>query len=305
MLMNPSRRSPSTVIAAVVSDVDGTLVTEDKTLTPRAQAAVARLRANGTAFTIISSRPPRGLRMLIDSLGITRPIAGFNGGVLSAPDLCVIEQHLLLPEVAQRAVHLITAYGAQTWVFSGQDWLIRDIFGSYVGLEERTVGFRPTVVENFDCALDAAAKVVAVSEDFDLLTKLEQDARATLAEQATVVRSQPYYVDFTHPLANKGAALTELAKLLAIPAAEIAVIGDGGNDVAMFERGGLSIAMGNASPQVQRAADFVTDRNSEDGFATAIEWFILGGNRSNAAAPGPAAGSHNRVEAAGEGDLAW
>ena len=100
---------------------------------------------------------------------------------------------------------------------------------------------------------------------------------------ASVARSQPYYLDITHPLANKGAALSEIAKLLAVPLAEIAVIGDGGNDVAMFERSGLSIAMGNASPEVQQAADFVTDSNREEGFANAIERFILGGGRSNAA----------------------
>ena len=98
---------------------------------------------------------------------------------------------------------------------------------------------------------------------------------------ASVARSQPYYLDITHPLANKGAALSEIAKLLDVPLAEIAAIGDGANDVAMFERSGLSIAMGNASPQVQRAADFVTDSNGEDGFAKAIERFILGDDRSN------------------------
>ena len=77
--------------------------------------------------------------------------------------------------------------------------------------------------------------------------------RAVLADQASVARSQPYYLDITHPLANKGVALSELAKLLALPLAEIAVIGDGGNDIAMFERSGLSIAMGNAGPEVRRA----------------------------------------------------
>ncbi len=60
------------------------------------------------------------------------------------------------------------------------------------------------------------------------------------------------------------------------------MIGDSGNDIAMFERSGLSIAMGNASPEVRRAADFVTDSNREEGFANAIERFILGGDRSNA-----------------------
>ena len=102
-----------------------------------------------------------------------------------------------------------------------------------------------------------------------------------LTSSASVARSQPYYLDITHPLANKGAAFSEIANLLGVPLSEIAAIGDGSNDVAMFERSGLSIAMGNASPQVQQAADFVTDCNSEDGFANAIERFIVGDNHSN------------------------
>ena len=73
--------------SAVISDVDGTLVTDDKVLTARAQAAVAELRASGILFSIISSRPPRGLRMLIERLGIETPVGGFNGGVIATPDL--------------------------------------------------------------------------------------------------------------------------------------------------------------------------------------------------------------------------
>jgi hydroxymethylpyrimidine pyrophosphatase-like HAD family hydrolase len=161
---------------------------------------------------------------------------------------------------------------------------VRDSDAPYVELEERTVRFRPTVVEEFGSALDVAAKIVGVSADFDLLARCEREVGAALAGQASVVRSQPYYLDITHPLANKGVALSALATLLSIPPGEIAVIGDGGNDVAMFERSGLSIAMGNASPQVQRAADFVTDTNREEGFANAVERFILGGDRSNAPA---------------------
>ena len=115
-----------------------------------------------------------------------------------------------------------------------------------------------------------------------------------LDDGAFVARSQPYYLDITHPLANKGAALSEIAKLLGIPLAEIAVIGDGGNDVAMFERAGLSIAMGNASLEVQREADLVTDSNRDDGFANAIKRFVLSDGRSQA-----------RVEPAKAGDRAW
>ncbi|WP_026596066.1 Cof-type HAD-IIB family hydrolase [Methyloferula stellata] len=280
--MTPLPRIPSSKISALVSDVDGTLVTDDKVLTARAQTAVAELHACGIIFAVISSRPPRGLRMLLEPLGITTPVCGFNGGVIASPELSVIIEHVLSPEAARRTVDLLGTQDVQVWVFSGQDWLLRDPDGPYVGHEEHTIGFRPTMVEDFGRSLDAADKIVGVSKAFESLAQHERDVRTALAGQASVVRSQPYYLDITHPLANKGVALSELARLVAVPLAEIAVIGDGGNDVAMFERSGLSIAMGNASPEVRQAADFVTGSNHDDGFAHAIQRFILGGDRLNA-----------------------
>jgi Cof subfamily protein (haloacid dehalogenase superfamily) len=279
--------------SAVISDVDGTLVTDEKVLTARAAAAVAELRGSGVLFSVISSRPLRGLRTLIDRLGIETPVGGSNGGVIATPDLAVITEHLLSPWVARRAVDMLNARGVEVWVFSGQDWLARDAGGPYVPLEQLTVGFGPTIVEDFGIALDVATKIVGVSKDFDFLKHCERDVQVALTDSALVARSQRYYLDITDPLANKGAALAEIAKLLGVPLAEVATIGDGSNDVAMFERSGLSIAMGNASPQVQRKAGFVTDSNRDDGFAHAIEKFILGGGRLQA-----------RVEAAKAGERA-
>jgi Cof subfamily protein (haloacid dehalogenase superfamily) len=279
--MTASPRISSPRISTLVSDVDGTLVTDDKILTVRAQAAVAKLHACGINFAIISSRPPRGLGMLLRPLGITTPVCGFNGGVIATRDLAVIREHVLSPEVARRAISLLDTHDVQVWVFSGQDWLVRDSDGPYVGFEERTVGFQPTLVDNFGQTLDAANKIVGVSKEFEILSQRERDVRAALADQATVTRSQSYYLDITHPLANKGVALSEIARLLTVPLPEIAVIGDGGNGVSMFERSGLSIAMGNANPAVKRAADFVTDSNHDDGFANAVERFILSGDHSN------------------------
>ena len=91
----------------------------------------------------------------------------------------------------------------------------------------------------------------------------------------SAARSQPYYLDVTHPEANKGDVVRRLSKEMNIPASQIATIGDMPNDVLMFALSGLSIAMGNASPDVQRAARRVTDTNEHDGFALAVEKFIL------------------------------
>lgn len=263
--------------SAVISDVDGTLVTEDKILTSRAQAAVAALRASGIRFSITSARPPR---MLIEPLGITTSVIGFNGGVVATTNFSIITEHLLSPEIARCAVDLLDAHQVQIWVFSGQDWFVRNSGGPYVGKEERAVGFRPTMVEDFGCNLNAAAKIVGVGKDFDLLARCDREVRTSPSSGANIVRSQKYYLDFTHPLANKGHALTELTRLMSMPSANTAVLGDGENDVDMFAQAGQSIAMGNAEVEVKDAADFVTASNDDDGLAVAVEWFVVGGKRA-------------------------
>jgi Cof subfamily protein (haloacid dehalogenase superfamily) len=272
--MSARHRHPAQ-IRALVSDVDGTLVTDDKALTAATRSVADALRENGIAFCIISSRPPRGLRMLVEPLGLTTPMGCFNGAVRVMPDLSVVAQDLLAPDVARRAVDLLKSKGVQIWVFSQQDWLVRDSHALYVEHEELTVKFAPTVVQNFESALDGVAKIVGVSGDPEFLARCESDLCVALGQEATIALSQPYYLDITSSGANKGDAFSKLAELLAIPPAEIAVIGDGHNDVPMFSRAGLSIAMGNASPEVQQAADVVTESNREDGFAAAVHRFIL------------------------------
>jgi Cof subfamily protein (haloacid dehalogenase superfamily) len=270
-MMKPARGASR--ISLVLADVDGTLVTDDKVLTARAAAAVKALHAAGIAFAITSGRPPRGMAMLIDPLELRTPIAAFNGGAFVAPDMSVVEERVLPADVAKRAVEIIARNGMDVWIYSGRDWLVRDPQAPHVAREQWTVKFTPTVVGSFDAVLASAVKIVGVSDDHDLVARCEQEAQAALG--AAAARSQPYYLDVTHPDANKGAVVAMLSKLLLIPGAEIATIGDMPNDALMFQKSGLSIAMGNASPQVQAQADLVTASNHDEGFASAMERFIL------------------------------
>jgi hydroxymethylpyrimidine pyrophosphatase-like HAD family hydrolase len=91
----------------------------------------------------------------------------------------------------------------------------------------------------------------------------------------SAARSQPYYLDVTNPTANKGVVVERMSYFYQIPLEQIATLGDQLNDVLMFERSGVSIAMGNASPEVQGKATHVTASNEEEGFARAVEEFIL------------------------------
>ncbi len=262
-------------IRLVVSDVDGTLVTTDKLLTDRSRAAVARLGAAGIGFSIVSSRPPFGLRMLVAPLRLRLPMGGYNGGSLVMPDLSVLEQRLLSPQAARDALGVLRSFAVDVWVFAGDRWLVEKSDGPYVPREERTIDAPPAVVERLDDHLDAVEKMVGVSDDFERLAACEPAARRTLGSRASIVRSQAYYLDITPAGTDKGLMVTGLAQRLDIPAAAIATIGDMDNDVAMFRRSGFSIAMGNASPQVKGCADAVTLSNDEDGFADAVERLIL------------------------------
>jgi Cof subfamily protein (haloacid dehalogenase superfamily) len=269
-------------ILLVIADVDGTLLTDEKLLTPRAREAVFKLYAAGIAFAVTSGRPPRGMQMLIEPLALRTPIAGFNGGLFVKPDMTVIEEHVLPGDVARRAVDIILHHGMDVWVYSGNDWLIRDPNAPHVAREQWTVKFAPTVVADFGPALDRAVKIVGVSDDFDLVARCEKDARDVLGAEASAARSQPYYLDITHPNANKGYVVEALSRFLSIPCSAIATIGDMPNDVLMFRKSGMSIAMGNASPEVQKQARFVTDSYNDEGFANAIERYVLGGGAETA-----------------------
>ncbi|MGH6958703.1 MAG: HAD family hydrolase [Caulobacteraceae bacterium] len=273
-----------------VSDVDGTLVTPDKRLTDASLAAAKALADARVPFTLVSSRPPRGMAQVVRAVGVAMPFAAFNGASLVAPDLSLIEALRLPAEVAARALALLETRGIEAFVFARGEWLIRDPAGPKVERERRTVGFDPTVVESFGAVLGDIDKIVAVSDDPGALDLAEADWRGAFAGRATVERSQPYYLDLTHAAANKGEAVARIARRLGVPLARTVVLGDMTNDVAMFRVAGFSIAMGQAPDAVKAAAGAVTDSNTEDGFAKAVRAFVLP-RLAPEAAERPAAGA--------------
>jgi Cof subfamily protein (haloacid dehalogenase superfamily) len=263
-------------ISLVLADVDGTLLTKDKVLTSRAADAVKALAAAGIAFAITSGRPPRGMAMLIEPLALRTPIAGFNGGVYVNPDLSVIESRTLDPATAKKAVALILDQGLDAWVYTVDEWLIRTLDAPHVTREAWTVKFNAKVVPEFtDAHLARAVKIVGVSDDLDLVAACEKLVQKTLGEKASAARSQPYYLDVTHSQANKGEVVATLSRLLNVPPEQIAAFGDMPNDVLMFRKSGFSVAMGNSSTEVKAQASAVTDSNEEEGFANAVDKFVL------------------------------
>ena len=263
-------------IRLLLADVDGTLVTRDKLLTEATMAAAAELHDAGLVLAITSGRPPRGMSMLIEPLKLQGAIAGFNGGVFVNPDLSVIESHTIDLATARRTLEMMLEHGLDAWIYTADDWFIRDKNAPHVARETSTVKFDAKVVAPFtDEHLTQAVKIVGVSDDLNLVADCEKMAQRILGKIASVARSQPYYLDVTHPKANKGTVVTTLSKFFDIRADQIATIGDMPNDVFMFRKSGFSIAMGNSSDEVKAQASAVTDTNENEGFAKAVRKFVL------------------------------
>ena len=264
-----------TPVHLLVSDIDGTLVTPDKRLTQATIAAADRLRTAGVRLALTSARPPQGLELFAAPLGLATPRGAFNGGTITGADGTVLEARLVPERAARDAVAFLEAHGIDVWLFVGEHWQVRNPDAHYVALETRTLQQPPAVVDSFDGLLGRCGKITGTTTDHDLLARLEGELSASIGDAANVHRSQAYYLDITHPDANKGFAATRIARLLGVELRHVAVIGDQANDLAMFAVAGYAIAMGNAPPDVQARAHDVAPSNAEEGWAWAVDHLVL------------------------------
>ncbi|TPG39611.1 HAD family phosphatase [Sphingomonas koreensis] len=259
----------------VVCDVDGTLVDSNKQLSDGNKAGIARLTAAGIGFTVISARPRSGMMWIADALSLDAPMGAFNGGIVFRRDGTVDAHHVIDAGVARGMFDLVGDAAVDRWVFADDRWYASSDQGTHVEHERRASNQDPIVTDDFAALLDHADKITFVSDDAALLAGLHERASARFGDAATVVQSQTYYLDVTAQLGNKGDGISALAEAMGVSLAETIAIGDQANDIAMFERAGRAIAVGNATDAVKAKADAVTTSNDQDGVAHAIDTMIL------------------------------
>ena len=212
---------------------------------------------------------------IVEKLGLKGPFAAFNGGTLF-DDKGAILQAAHLPDDLAADVLALIGTRCEAWLFAGGQWYAQDASTLHSDNERKAASQEPDVRHDLLPLAKSVDKLVAVSDDSDLLDTIEREAHARFEGRANIVRSQTYYLDFTAPTANKGDGVAALAKTFAVPLDRVAVAGDMYNDLPMFERAGYAIAMGQAPAKVRDSADMVSTSNDDDGVAHAIGR-LLGG----------------------------
>jgi Cof subfamily protein (haloacid dehalogenase superfamily) len=261
-------------ILLVVSDIDGTLVRDDKSLPDANRDAILALASTDVAITLISARPPSGMLGLAKTLQLSGPLGAFNGGTLFDTDGTIRFAHRLDKADATAALRLIDKPGVTPWVYVDGAWFVADLDNPHLARERIAAAIEPEIRTDFAELDGRIDKIVGVSDDHTLLGQIEERAKAIIGAHTTIARSQPYYLDITHRLANKGDGIAALARAFGVNLAQVAAIGDMTNDLPMFARAGLSVAMGQAPDTVQAAASATAATNEEDGVADAIVRFI-------------------------------
>lgn len=273
-----STRSSSTHKPALIGcDVDGTLLNDEETLSPRTRAAVHAAVAGGAHFVLATGRPPRWIRPVVEALGFAPMAVCANGAVIYDPEhdrvLSVqtlsVETLATLADIARRVIPGVGL--AVERIGERAHDTATPQFISSPGYEHAWLNPDNTEV-SFDDLLSAPAIKLLIRK----AGALSADMAAAMAGHIGDVGDLTYstnngLLEILPRGISKATGLREVAEPLGIAEAQVVAFGDMPNDVPMLRQAGLGVAMGNAHPEAVAAADEVTAPNSADGVAQVLE----------------------------------
>lgn len=263
-------------ISLVISDIDGTLITSNHELTHATLMTARVLGACGIRLSLASSRPPRSILPIAANLGLKAAFAAFNGALLVEPGGEPVIESTIAPEVSSKVKSIADALTLDVWIYDAMDWWVGQQT-PFVDREEHTSGFSARLDGYAERLTKPVNKLTVVGRP-EQVAKAEEWVLEELKLQVSASRSKPRFLDVTSCGWHKGSVVDRFAELFATSRDEIAVIGDGLNDVEMFVKAGVSIAMGQSVNEVRERAQFVTTSNDDEGWARGMRKYVLGVN---------------------------
>ena len=155
------------------------------------------------------------------------------------------------------------------------DDIVTEENNPYTEIEGDITGMPIVVVDDFKAAVKEPVVKVLMNKEAERLVEVEKKLQQQLEGQLSVMRSKPFFLEFTEAGVTKGTSLNKLIQKLGIKREEVIAMGDSYNDQAMIEFAGLGVAMGNAPDDIKEIANYVTDTNMNDGVAKVVEKFVL------------------------------
>ena len=262
-------RTPAPDIRLVACDLDGTLVSPERTITDRTVEAVSAVQAAGAIVALVTGRPPRFVGDVPERSGAAGPVICSNGAVVFDPVTASVVSAKAIPgEILTRVV--AAARKEVPRIAFGVEWDVR--FSFEPEFAKRLVGDRPTpVVDNvIEASHLPVHKLLANHDELDAGALLEALV-GVVDSQVTMTHAGLSFVEMAAAGVTKASGLEVACRDRGINASHVVAFGDRPNDVPMLEWAGIGIAMANADDVVKDVADYVTDSNANDGVAVVLE----------------------------------
>ncbi|HEY9706293.1 MAG TPA: Cof-type HAD-IIB family hydrolase, partial [Allocoleopsis sp.] len=270
-------------IRLVVLDIDGTIAGESNQVRDSVKQVIKSVQAKGINVAIATGRMYKSALRFHQDVGSDMPLIAYQGAWIQAPMTQIIHRHLPVSEnIALKLLnyfeqnhlrHLLSVH-----FYVNDQLYVRELTPDSIAYGKRTQVDPIPVGDLRDILVKSApTKILAISEDTQLIDNLLQDVRGLFSlDELYVTKSVPIFFEATNPLVNKGTAVKFLAEeILGLTANNVMTIGDNFNDIEMLEYAGLGVAMGNAPDMVKSYSNYVTANVNEDGAAIAMSYFLL------------------------------
>lgn len=264
----------------LVLDVDGTLLNNNKEISPRTQAALLKVQQMGVHIVLASGRPTNGVLPIAHKLELNHYggfVLSYNGGqIINAQTGEILFEKRIDPQWIPYLEKKAKKNDFAIFTYHKNHIITNRPENEHVVQEARLNNMEIRGVDNFAEAIDfAPCKCMLASDDEEALVGLENHWKKRLAGVLEAFRSEPYFLEVVPQFIDKGNTLGVLLSKLSIQPEEVVAIGDGVCDVTMLQIAGLGIAMGNAEDSVKACVDKTTLTNEQDGVAVAVEKAIL------------------------------
>lgn len=259
-------------IKLVAVDLDGTLLDNDRKISPRAKEAIQAVREMGIEVTLATGRMFFSARTYADELGLSLPLITYQGALVkvSGSGEVLYERHVD-SILAQKVITLAKDHGLNV-NFYVDDYVLVEELTAYADTYARK--FRAQFREVGDlrkCAHLSPLKLLVIDYNEDDLILFEKKCRREFGNTLYITKSMPEYLEYLHPEATKAAGLDAVVKHMGINPQEVMAIGDSYNDLEMLEYAGFSVVMENAREEIKAKADYITRSNDDDGVAEALD----------------------------------
>ncbi len=265
----------------VAMDLDGTLLRDDLSMSPRVLSALERARQKGILLTLATGRGYPSMRSWVQKLNITTPVIGYQGAAVVDPQTHTAIYQRTFPRQLVTPLRDFARASSLSLTIYANDLIYVEDKRQSDAFYDKWFGLPYRLVDDLAAAITTEPiKFIIIGEGPEL-DRVRPEVEARFGSHLHIVRSHEYFLEGLAPGTNKGQALAWLAQQLGIARRETMAIGDSGNDKEMIAWAGLGVAMGNASPEARSVADYVAPGVDSDGAAEAIERFCLDGQEKD------------------------